>query len=92
MEQGLVADLGTGQVRFTPDGRVLVLDAIRMVTGSKCPGLLWEKLSSEHPEVLKHCEEYRFLGEGPISVVDSEGWEMILALLVKQWSDPNLRS
>ena len=89
MEQGLVIDLGTGQVRFTPDGRVSVLDAIQMVTGSKCPRLLWEKLSSGHPHVLKHSEEYRFPGEGPISVVDSAGWEMILALLAKQSSDPN---
>ena len=89
MEQGLVIDLGTGQVRFTPDGRVSVLDAIQMVTGSQCPAFLWEKLSSGHSQVLKHCAEYRFPGEGPISVVDSEGWEMILALLAKQSSDPN---
>jgi hypothetical protein len=90
MEQGLVVDLGTEQVRFTPDGRVSVLDAIRMVTGSKCPGLLWENLSSKHPQALKHCEEYRFPGEDSISVVDSKGWEMILTLLAKHWSDRNL--
>jgi hypothetical protein len=46
MKQGLVVELGTGQVRFTPDGRVSVLDAIQVVTGSKCPALLWEKVSS----------------------------------------------
>ena len=89
MEQGLVVELGTEQVRFTPDGRVSVLDAIQVVTGSKCPALLWEKLSSEHPQVLKHCEDYWFPGEDSIPVVDTKGWEMILALLVKQSSDPN---
>ena len=89
MKQGLVADLGTEQVRFTPDGRVSVLDAIQVVIGSKCPALLWEKLSSEYPQVLKHCEDYRFQREDSISVVDSKGWEMILALLGKQSSDPN---
>ena len=85
----MVIDLATGQVRFTPDGRVSVHDAIQMVTGSKCPAVLWEKLISGRSQGLKHCEEYLFPGEGPIFVVDSEGWEMILALLGKQSSDPN---
>jgi len=74
MKQGLVVDLGTEQVRFTPDGRVSVLDAIQVVTGSKYPALVWKKLSSEHPQALKHWEDYRFPGEGPISVVDTMGW------------------
>ena len=69
MGQGLVIDLGTGQAMFTPDGRASVLDAIQMVTGSKCPALLWEKLSSGHSQVLKQCEVYRLPGEDSISVV-----------------------
>ena len=40
MEQGLVVEFETEQARFTLDGRVSVLDAIQVVTGSKCPALL----------------------------------------------------
>jgi hypothetical protein len=42
MEQNLVVNFDSDPVRFTPDGKVSVLDAIGALTHSKCPGSLWD--------------------------------------------------
>ena len=42
MEQDFVVSLDGDPVRFTPDGKVSVLDAIGILTHSKCPGFLWD--------------------------------------------------
>jgi hypothetical protein len=87
MDQALILNLENNPIRFTPDGRVSVVDAIRAVSNVRCPGDLWESLKAEHPEILPFCEEYLFLGEGSVSVVTSEGWEKIWALLPDYLSD-----
>ena len=81
MGQAMVFTLNNKSVRFTPDGKVSVVDAIRIVTNSNSPGAIWDTIKAEHPEVLMHCEGYSFQTEGPIAVVNSEGWETIWMLL-----------
>ena len=60
MGQAMVFTLNNQSVRFTPDGKVSVVDAIRIVTNSNSPGAIWDTIKAEHPEVLMHCEDYSF--------------------------------
>ena len=89
MGQAMVFTLNNQSVRFTPDGKVSVVDAIRIVTNSNSPGAIWDTIKAEHPEVRMHCEDYSFQIEGPISVVNSEGWETIWMLLPNYLLDMN---
>jgi hypothetical protein len=89
-EKALIFDLDGTPVRFTPDGRVSVIDAIRVVTDSRFPKSIWENIRTEHPEILSYCEDYSFQKEGPIPVVGSEGWERIWMLLPEFMSDPGM--
>ena len=90
MEQALIVNLDSVPLRFTPDGKVSVIDAIRAVSNSKRPSSIWENLRVEHPEILIYCEDYSFQGEGPIPVIDSKGWERVWMLLPDFLSDPNV--
>ena len=90
MERAVIVDLDDIPLRFTPDGKVSVVDAIRAVSASDCPTALWEKLKVVHPEILMHCEDYSFQGEGPITVIDSKGWEKVWLLLPDYLTNPTI--
>ena len=90
MEQALIVNLDSVPLRFTPDGKVSVVDAIRAVSNSKCPFSIWENLKVEHPEILLYCEDYSFQGESPTPVVNSKGWERVWMLLPDYLSDADL--
>jgi len=90
MEQALIVNLDSVPLRFTPDGKVSVIDAIRAVSNSKRPSSIWANLRVEHPEILIYCEDYSFQGEGPIPVIDSKGWERVWMLLPDFLSDTDL--
>ena len=90
MEQALIANLDSVPLRFTPDGKVSVVDAIRAVSNSNHPHSIWENLKAEHPEILIYCEDYYFQGEDPIPVIDSKGWEGVWMLLPDYLSDSNV--
>jgi hypothetical protein len=81
MEQALIVNSAYETVRFTPDGKMAVVYAIRAVCDSSCPGAMWETMKTEHPEVLICCEDNCFPIDDFLPVVDSEGWESILGLL-----------
>jgi hypothetical protein len=81
MEEALVIYMDEEPVAFTEDGRVSVLDAIRMVLDSGSAADLWERMKIEHPDILNHCEECAFRDQGRVSVIDKEGWEKIWMLL-----------
>ena len=82
MEQNLVIGFDGDPVRFTPDGRVSVLDAIGALSHSKCPGSLWDDLKRKYPEIQSHCGGYSFQKGNFLPVVDREGWDMLWAVLV----------
>jgi hypothetical protein len=82
MEQALTVHFDGDPVRFTPEGKVSVLDAIRALTQSCHPERLWESLKEEHPEILDHCEDYRFQKRQWLPVMDKEGLEMLWVLLI----------
>jgi hypothetical protein len=83
VEQTLVVQFDDDPVRFTPDGKVSVLDVIRALTQSDQPERLWESLKEEHPEILDHCEDYFFRPGQSHTVMDKEGSEMLLNLLIE---------
>jgi hypothetical protein len=90
MDKALVVNLDTEPVRFTPDGKVSVVDAIRAVSNSNRPRAIWENLKVEHPEILTYCEDYPFQGEKSVLVANSKGWERISMLLPSYLSDQDL--
>jgi hypothetical protein len=87
MEGPLTLLLDDKPVRFTPDGKVSVIDAIGATMDSDRARAVWETLKSDHPEVLLYCEDYPFQGNLPLPVVDSAGWEMIMMLLFCHLAD-----
>ncbi len=81
MDRKLTFTLDRDPVNFTPDGKVSVLDAIRALGDTERPGVLWEELKTEHPDIASLCEEFSFQEDSPEPVVDSDGWEKIQVLL-----------
>ena len=81
MGQPFIVNLERVPLRFTPDGKVSVVDAIRAVSDAEHPISIWENLKAEHPEILVYCEEYASEGEDSFQVIDSKGWEMVWMVL-----------
>jgi len=77
----LTLNLDNNPIRFTPDGKVSVIDAIQAVSNSNRARPIWESLKREHPDILLHCEDYSFQREAPTPVVTSDGWERVFILL-----------
>jgi hypothetical protein len=82
MEQNPVVNFDGDPVRFTPDGKVSVLDAIEALTHTKCPGSLWEDVKKRYPEIVSHCGSYSFQKGHFSPVLDSEGCDMLWTVLV----------
>ena len=83
----VIMDMDDMSLRFTPDGKVCVLDAIRAVGDVNCPTSIWEDLKEAHPEILSHCEDYSFHGKDPVAVIDSKGWEKMWVLMPDYLAD-----
>ncbi len=64
-------------VRFTPDGKIAVVDAIKALSAGRSARRIWESLKSQRPEFKDLCQGYNFTGDQTDSVVDGEGWEEI---------------
>jgi hypothetical protein len=92
METLVTVSLDQEDVRFTSDGRMSVLDAIRALTLSKSPERIWTDLKDKHPKLLDHCEERQVPHQGLLTVVDGEGWDMMWALLIAYILEPQQRA
>jgi len=68
-------------IRFTPDGKVAVMDAIRALSDLTDSGRIWHSLSQTHPEIISLCDTYHFIHTEPTPVADSEVWDTIQGLL-----------
>jgi hypothetical protein len=82
MEQILTVRFDDDAIRFTPEGKVSVLDTIKALTQSGQPGRVWKSLKEEHPEILPYCEYYRFQPGQCLPVMDKEGLEILWMLLI----------
>jgi hypothetical protein len=65
------------RVRFTPDGKIAVVDAIRALSARDGAERIWKSLKEERPEFKDLCQVYHFQDGKMDSVVDGEGWEKI---------------
>jgi putative IMPACT (imprinted ancient) family translation regulator len=83
MKKDVIIDVDNTAVRFTSEGKISVIDAIRAVSSSEQPRAVWESMKKEHPEILDHCEEYSFSTEDCVPVINSEGWEKLCDALLE---------
>jgi len=65
------------RVRFTPDGKVAVVDAIKALSAVEGAERIWQSLKKERPEFKDLCERYNFQEDKIDSVVDGESWGKI---------------
>jgi hypothetical protein len=87
VEQNLVVHFDGDPVRFTPDGKVSVLDAIGALIHSDCPAYLWDDVKKKHPEIMSHCGSYSFRRGQSLPVVDNEGWNTLWIVLMDYLGD-----
>lgn len=84
MENNVVLNLDDTPVRFTPEGKVFIIDAIialAEITDTKNAEGIWKSLRAENPEIMDLCEDFQFQKENPFPVADSDAWEKIQLLL-----------
>jgi hypothetical protein len=74
--------LDGGRVRFTPDGKVAVVDAIKALSAVEGAERIWQSLKKERPEFKDLCERYNFQEDKIDSVVDGTSWGKIEAALL----------
>jgi len=77
MKSALHIILDDVPVRFTPEGKVAVFDALQALFDTDHPGRLWKTISDDRPELLDLCDYYSFDRGNAQPVVDSQGWNML---------------
>jgi hypothetical protein len=87
VEENLVVHFDGEPVRFTPDGRVSVLDAIGVLVQSECPDHLWDDVKRKHPEITRYCASYAFQSGEPLPVIDNQGWNALWTVLMDYLGD-----
>jgi hypothetical protein len=75
------------RVRFTPDGKVAVVDAIKALSAVEGAERIWQSLKKERPEFKDLCERYNFQEDKIDSVVDGESWGKIEDALLEHLID-----
>jgi len=90
MPKEFVLCLEEDYVRFTPNGEIAVIDAIRTLSESDTAEDIWEMLKDKNPEILSHCTRFHFSKTKSDIVVDIQGWEQIETLLFDLILDQNL--
>ena len=73
--------MGEETVRFTPEGKLFVEDAIRLMSPEGESHGIWERMTNDHPDILDYCEDYPSQEEDNLPIIDSEGWDRIVNLL-----------
>lgn len=68
-------------IKFTPEGKIDVLDAIASLGAAQDPPALWQRLLLLNPELAALCQSYPFANQPPSLVADGDGWERIQAAL-----------
>jgi hypothetical protein len=89
MKEWVTLELEDDTVRFTPDGRIAVIDAIGALSETDCPVCVWEDLKRRHPRVADLCVNYAFLEieDEDVPVADSRSWMVIQSLLLDHLID-----
>jgi len=74
-------------VRFTPDGRIAVVDAIGALSQADCPVCIWEDMKRNNPHLDELYADYTFPEEGNVPVADTQSWVIIQTLLLDHLID-----
>ncbi len=83
MEAFYNLEIDNDRVRFTPDGRILITDAIHALGAGTDAKHLWEKIIAENPEILDDCEQSD--DDGAMFFADMETWDRIVPLVAEQF-------
>ena len=78
----ITMQLDGDRIRFTPDGKIAVVDAIKALSTEDGADRIWESLKKECPEFKNLCQSYYFQENKTDAVVDGQGWEKIEAALL----------
>lgn len=89
MKRQLTMKLDKDYIRFTPDGKVAVVDAIKALSASDKPEFIWEFLKMECPEFNELYQDYDFHENKFEAVVDDKAWEKIETALLDYILDQN---
>jgi len=81
MDEQIEINMGNDPVRFTRDGRMFLMDAIRMIVPEKELDSLWNRLKQDHPDIIPITESWMTEKGESLPVVNIEGWNRILDLL-----------
>jgi hypothetical protein len=69
-------------IRFTPDGKIAVIDAISALSDMTDARHIWRDLSQNHPDIIDMCDSYTFHKKTESTpVACGETWEKIQGLL-----------
>lgn len=71
-------------IRFTPDGKIAIIDAIQALCGTGSAETYWENLILENPEIIEYCDYHRFPGSRKTLVTDGRGWEKVESILFER--------
>ncbi len=83
MNFGFKLKLDGDVVRFSPDGKVVLLDAIKALTGREPSEELLAGMKRRLPGLAGRCEERDIPGEGSLTVICSEGWLRVCDWLIQ---------
>jgi hypothetical protein len=90
MSREFVLRMEKNRVRFTPNGEIAVIDAIKALSESDTADEIWETLKDENPAILSHCRRFHFSKNKSVMVADGQGWEQIKSLLFDYILDRSL--
>ena len=82
MKRQFTITLDNDLIRFTPDGKVAVVDAIKALSALGKPESVWESLKTDRPEIEGLYQDYDFHENKAEAVVDAKGWDKIEAALL----------
>jgi hypothetical protein len=71
-------------IRFTPDGKIAIIDAIQALCSPDSADAYWESLIFENPEIIEHCDYHHFPGSRKTPVTDSLGWQLVETILFER--------
>jgi len=83
MEGLFSLEINDDRVRFTPDGRISIADAIAALSGHNDSETVLESITNENPEIFEQCKPYALKGEDGILVADLSVWDKIVPLLAE---------
>jgi hypothetical protein len=90
MIKSLMLTLDQDKFRFTPDGKVSVVDIIAALCATDEPEIILEEIMSHNPELIDYCEDFKYKDK-TIKVIDSNGLymleELLFHYLIQQWQE-----